>query len=161
MSTRHPLEYYLNLEYPFTVVPDDGSFFIEFPDLKGCMTQVENASEIGEMAEEIRTLWLETVYEQGLPIPEPATQSEYSGKFVVRLPKSLHRDLAIAAEREGVSLNAYVAYVLAERHVERVVAERHSEDAHPSVVVRSGEFTQVRRGRRDHLTVVSRIGRTA
>ena len=124
MSTRHPLDYYLNLEYPFTVVPDDGSFFIEFPDLKGCVTQVEDASEIGPMAEEIRTLWLETVYEQGVPIPEPAIESQYSGKFVVRLPKKLHRDLALAAERESTSLNSYVTYVLANRYGDNQILER-------------------------------------
>jgi len=124
VSTRHRLDYYLNLEYPFTVVPDDGSFFIEFPDLKGCMTQVEDASEIGAMAEEIRTLWLETAYDQGLPIPEPSTGNGYSGKFVVRMPKSLHRDLAIAAERESTSLNSYVNYVLANRNVDHQIVER-------------------------------------
>lgn len=38
---------------------------------------------------------------------------QYSGKFVARLPKSLHRELAQAAEREGVSLNALVNVALA------------------------------------------------
>lgn len=113
-TQRHPLTYYLALEYPYTVVPDDGSFFIEFPDLPGCMTQVDDASEIASAAEEIRTLWIEGEYEDGHDIPEPVTK-EYSGKFVVRLPKTLHRTLVEQAEREGVSLNAYVNYLLAER----------------------------------------------
>ena len=160
MNEKPPLSHYLALEYPYTVVPDAGSYFIKFPDLPGCITQVEESDEIGAMADEIRTLWLETTYDEGMTIPEPATAGGYSGKFVVRMPKILHRDLAERAQREGVSLNAYVTYLLAERHVERAVAERKSEDAHPSVVVRSGEFTQVRRRRRDHLTVVSRIERT-
>lgn len=116
MSTRQPLDYYLNLEYPFTVVPDDGSFFIEFLDLKGCMTQVEDASEIGAMAEEIRALWLATAYEQGLPIPEPAIGAEYSGKFMLRVPKSLHGNLVQSARREGMSLNTYALQLLSERH---------------------------------------------
>lgn len=113
---RQPLSYYLALEYPYTVVPDDGSFFIEFPDLPGCMTQVEDASEIPVAAEEIRTLWIETEYEDGHDIPEPIP-TDYSGRFVVRVPKSLHRDLALAAKREGMSLNAYVVYLLSERNM--------------------------------------------
>ena len=117
VSTRQPIEYYLALEYPYSVVPDDGSFFIEFPDLPGCMTQVEDAAEVGAMAEEIKNLWLRTAYDQGMPIPEPVTQSEYSGKFVVRLPKSLHRGLAERARREGMSLNAWVNYLLADRNL--------------------------------------------
>jgi len=114
---RYPLAYYLELTYPYTVEPDEGSFFISFPDLPNCMTQVDDAADIAAMAEEIRTLWIETEYERGATIPEPAIQSGFSGKFVVRVPKSLHRDLVIAARREGSSLNAYVSYLLAERNM--------------------------------------------
>ena len=110
-----PLSYYLALEYPYTVVPDDGSFFIEFPDLPGCMTQVERASDIPQAAEEIRQLWLEgAVLDTSLPIPEPVP-TEYSGKFVVRMPRSLHRELAERAKREGVSLNTWILTLLAGR----------------------------------------------
>ena len=70
----------------------------------------------GPLAQEIRELWLEAAYESGAPIPEPATAHAYSGKFVAPIPRSLHRALALGAEREGVSLNAYVTYLLAERH---------------------------------------------
>lgn len=115
MTSRHPLDYYLTLTYPYTVVPDDGSYFIEFPDLPGCMTQVEDASEIAEAAEEIRTLWIETEYDRSADIPEPAGDEDYSGKFLIRVPKTLHRDLVRAARREGVSLNAYVTTLLAQR----------------------------------------------
>lgn len=115
-TQRQPLSYYLGLEYPYTVVPDDGSYFIAYPDLPGCMTQVEDASEIPQAAEEIRTLWIEGEYEDGHDIPEPVTK-EYSGKFVARVPKSLHRDLVEAAKREGMSLNAYVVALLSERNL--------------------------------------------
>jgi predicted RNase H-like HicB family nuclease len=120
---RQPLQYYLDLEYPYTVVPDEGSYFIRFPDLPGCMTQVEDAAEIAEMAEEIRTLWIEGEYEDGASIPEPSYVSGYSGKFQLRLPKSLHRDLAERARREGVSLIAWVIFLLAERNL---AAEVHA-----------------------------------
>jgi predicted RNase H-like HicB family nuclease len=109
-----PLDDYLALPYPFTVLPDEaGGYFIEFPDLPGCMTQVDRAEEIGPMADEIRALWLETTFEQGLDIPPPSYPAEYSGRFVLRLPRSLHRTLAEAAAREGVSLNQYAVVLLA------------------------------------------------
>lgn len=38
---------------------------------------------------------------------------EYSGRLVLRIPKSLHRELKDAAAREGVSLNQYMLYKLA------------------------------------------------
>jgi predicted HicB family RNase H-like nuclease len=56
--------------------------------------------------------WIETKLEAGLPVPEPLNTDQYSGKFVVRLPKTLHRRLAVEAEKEGVSLNQYTLYKL-------------------------------------------------
>lgn len=38
---------------------------------------------------------------------------DYSGKLVLRIPKSLHKSLKEAAEVEGVSLNQYMLYKLA------------------------------------------------
>jgi hypothetical protein len=38
----------------------------------------------------------------------PRDNREYSGKFIVRVPKSLHRQLDRLADREGVSLNQYL-----------------------------------------------------
>jgi predicted HicB family RNase H-like nuclease len=56
--------------------------------------------------------WLEVKIEYGDPIPEPLGDENYSGKFVIRIPKSLHRKLAIEAEQEGISLNQYAMYKL-------------------------------------------------
>lgn len=50
----------------------------------------------------------------GNPIPEPSSKKEYSGKFVLRVPKSLHRKLASLAEEEGVSLNHLLNTLLVE-----------------------------------------------
>ncbi len=126
---RKQLTDYLAMHYPYKVVAElDGAYFIEFPDLPGCMTQALRAEDIGPMAEEIRTLWLETEYERGAEIPLPSAPVEYSGKFVLRLPKSLHRALADSAALDGVSLNQYVVMLLergdtlaaVQRHVERL-----------------------------------------
>lgn len=42
-------------------------------------------------------------------IPEPLMTRHYSGKFVVRVPSEIHRELAIKAAEQGTSLNAYIA----------------------------------------------------
>jgi predicted HicB family RNase H-like nuclease len=65
-----------------------------------------------EMIEEARKLWMESMYEDGNEIPLPSNQVEYSGKFNVRVPATLHRKLARLAVKEGVSLNQYVVYAL-------------------------------------------------
>jgi hypothetical protein len=54
-----------------------------------------------------------------LPEPPVAPQErEFSGKFNVRVPKSLHAALVSEAEAEGVSLNQLVVAKLA-RHLQR------------------------------------------
>ena len=111
---RATLDDYLARRYPFNVLADpDGGYVIVFPDLLGCMTQAESVDEIPEIAEEARRLWIETAYEDGQEIPSPSYPGEYSGRFIVRLPRSLHRTLAESAMREGASLNQYVATLLA------------------------------------------------
>ncbi|MFM9107375.1 MAG: toxin-antitoxin system HicB family antitoxin [Chloroflexota bacterium] len=125
---NEPLSFYLNLTYPYTVIPEEGGeVFVSFPDLPGCMTQVERVEDIGPMAEEIRRLWLESAWENGVAIPPPSGNADYSGKFLVRLPKSLHRRLAEGAEREGVSLNAWVTTLLARNEALAAPADQPRE----------------------------------
>ena len=113
------MAHYLGLEYPFQVIADpDGGYVIVFPDLPGCMTQVESAAQIGPAADEARRLWITTEYEEGEDIPRPSYPEQCSGKFHLRLPRSLHRRLAELAEREGVSLNQCVVTLLARAEAE-------------------------------------------
>jgi predicted HicB family RNase H-like nuclease len=42
------------------------------------------------------------------PLPEPLSKRTYSGKFVIRMPGSLHRKLAREAAQQGVSLNQWI-----------------------------------------------------
>ena len=44
----------------------------------------------------------------GRATPEPFSKRRFSGRFVVRVPEALHRELAIRASGEGVSLNQLV-----------------------------------------------------
>lgn len=146
-NARKSLEEYLALQYSFNVVADpDGGYVVTFPDLPGCMTEVAELDELPAMVEDARRGWLEAAYRQGdLEIPLPSYPEEYSGKFNVRLPRSLHRRLVEAAECEGVSLNSYVAGVLArgdaqariERRLDRLeerLAQLHADRATTSGV---------------------------
>jgi|WetSurMetagenome_2_1015567.scaffolds.fasta_scaffold241729_2 antitoxin HicB len=110
---RKPMEYYLELKYPVTIMPsNDGGYVAEVEDLPGCLTQGETLEEVYINIEEARRLWIEVAYEDGLDIPEPRDKQVYSGNFIVRGPKSLHRKLDQMAKREGVSLNQYLVSTL-------------------------------------------------
>ena len=120
-AARQPLEYYLNLKYPITFYPEkEGGYTAIIRDLPGCMTQGETLSEAMENIEEARELWIETVYETGKKdVPLPSTENEYSGRLLLRIPKSLHRHLSEGAEKEGVSLNQYILSLLSEANGKR------------------------------------------
>jgi predicted RNase H-like HicB family nuclease len=103
---------------------DEGGYFVEIPDLPGCMSQGETVEEALKNIREARELWLEGAVESGCEIPEPCQERKYPGRLVVRLPASLHARLAEQAEREGVSLNQYAAVLLAEGNAQRAGARR-------------------------------------
>lgn len=129
LETQTSLEELLARQYTFHVIAsEDGGYVILYPDLPGCMSQVDSVDEIPEVAEEIRILWLETAHQLGHPVSPPSYPEEYSGKFNVRLPRSLHRELAEAAKEEGVSLNQYVTMLLsrgnAQARIEALLSER-------------------------------------
>ncbi|MFN4073287.1 MAG: toxin-antitoxin system HicB family antitoxin [Thermus sp.] len=134
---RRDLEYYLNLKYPVLLVPEpEGGFTALVPDLPGCVSVGETAEEALKNVDEARQLWLETAYEHGDDIPLPASEREYSGRVLLRMPKSLHRRLAEEAEREGVSLNQYIVSLLSER-----LALRETLKALPGILGRLNAST--------------------
>lgn len=51
--------------------------------------------------------------QNGEPIPEAIADKQFSGQFRVRVPPMVHRNLAIAAAEQGVSMNRYVSAKLA------------------------------------------------
>jgi|Deesub1362B_J571_1020462.scaffolds.fasta_scaffold16753_3 antitoxin HicB len=112
------LEYYMKLPYRVEIYPEpDGSgYTAEIPDLPGCITCAKTLDELWDMIEDAKRLWLEVALEEGEPIPEPlpVVDEAYSGRFTVRIPRSLHRKLVEMAKREGVSLNQLVNTTLAE-----------------------------------------------
>ena len=116
--TSKSLNYYLDLSYKYEVFPeDDGSgFTATIPDLPGCITSADTIEELIPMLMEAKELWVEIALQDGdfIPEPSPIEEETYSGRFVARLPRSLHRQLATRASSEGTSLNQLVVAILAE-----------------------------------------------
>ena len=108
-------EYYIGLNYPIKYCKDQEGFFIEIPDLPGCMTFCEEFDQIERMAEDAKESWISSRLERGLEVPEPRGEEDFSGKILLRLPKSLHRKLLDQAKREGTSLNQYMLGLLSSR----------------------------------------------
>ena len=112
------INYYMNLPYKIMIQKDPhGGFFAKVEELEGCMTQGETYSEASKNIIEAMELWIEASLEMGMEIPEPVSEPGYSGKFILRLPKSLHKKLAEKAKMENVSLNQYAVHLLSERNI--------------------------------------------
>lgn len=111
---KQSLDYYLQLRYPMEIVKSmGGGYFAQIPDLPGCTSEGDTPGEAVANLEEAKRAWIEVCLEdsQEIPLPHEPVE-EYSGKFLVRLPKSLHRELSMKAQRESISLNQYVVHLL-------------------------------------------------
>ncbi|GHJ11756.1 hypothetical protein TPA0907_61230 [Micromonospora humidisoli] len=77
----------------------------EFPSLSWLApSQIEALQGLQDLLSEV----VADLEQQGEEVPEPYADRSYSGKFNVRVGESLHRELAIHAAEDGMSLNQYV-----------------------------------------------------
>ena len=74
----------------------------EFPSLSWLAHTPEAALKgIRKLVNEVIT----DMITNGEPVPEPIATRHFSGKFMVRVPPDVHRQLALEAAEAGVSLN--------------------------------------------------------
>lgn len=112
------ISYYEKLPYTKIikqVTDESGTYYVgsilEIPEAK---TVGDTLKELDDNLQEALLLSIKVRMEEKEPIPEPmANDEEYSGKFVVRVPKDLHRVLSLQAKKQGISLNQYALYKLA------------------------------------------------
>lgn len=93
---------------------DGGGYLAEVPDLPGCASDGETPAAAIADAERAIAEWIDEAKRLNRPIPEPVSPGQHSGRWVQRVPRSLHGKLAAVARREGVSLNTLVTSILAE-----------------------------------------------
>ena len=116
MGKRKDLNYYLSLPYTIQITrEDETTWFARVVELPGCMTEGDSPEEAADLIQDALSGWLEIALEDGRSIPEPQATEAYSGRFVVRVPRTLHQQLVEAADQEGVSLNQYINVALAGR----------------------------------------------
>ena len=124
-NMKKDLAYYMSLPYQEVIEADpDGGFVGHITDLPGCITQAETRQELLDMLADAKAAWLEAALEEHITIPEPAHKEDYSGRFNLRLPKSLHKELAMTAKAEGVSLNQLATILIAKGL--RIAVSRHN-----------------------------------
>lgn len=110
--TKYPIEVFWSEE--------DKGYIAVVPDLPGCNAWGKTEAEAIREVHDAIAAWTKAAksMKRAIPAPsKPADEMAYSGKFLMRVPKRLHAEMAKAAKSQGASLNQYVLYLLTERHV--------------------------------------------
>lgn len=106
------------IEYPFEIRPlsaeEGGGFLISYPDFSDCISDGATVEEAIFNGRDALKSTIAALKAKELPVPVPNGGSVASGKFVARVPKTVHAQLATRAKAEGVSLNSLVLTFIAE-----------------------------------------------
>ena len=110
-SMTRSLEEYLDLAYAISLArAEDGRWVATVDELPGCEARGGTPEEAARQLQIAMGEWIAEALDAGKSIPTP--RPELSGKLLVRMPKTLHADLARIAAREQVSLNQFITGVL-------------------------------------------------
>ena len=111
------VRYYMGLPYTLIIQPyqcESEFYYVgKVLELDGCVADGDTGEETLANLRNAMEGWIETKLANGFNVPEPLAESSSSGKFTVRLPKTLHQRLTLEAKQEGISLNQYTLYKLA------------------------------------------------
>lgn len=122
-TKKRRMESYLQVAYPVQLhreEQDGEAYWIaEVADLPGCMADGESPPAALRSLEKAKRIWLETAAAEGRPIPPPSQMGEFSGRVLLRLPRSMHRRLALRARTEDTSANQLIVMLLSEALVLR------------------------------------------
>lgn len=118
-SAPYPFEAYSYVVGPISA-EDGGGFLFTMPDFAGLMADGETVDEAVAEGRAAFDAVISALVDMGREIPRPTARvddfvpASASGRFVARIPKSLHAQLTTRAKTEGVSLNTLVLTFLAQ-----------------------------------------------
>ena len=105
-------------DYPFEIRPltteEGGGFLISYPDFSECISDGQTVEEALKNGKDALKATIAALKAGNLQVPAPNSGGVASGKFVARVPKTVHAQLTIRAKSEGVSLNTLVLTFIAQ-----------------------------------------------
>lgn len=88
---------------------EDQCYIGSSPGFIGRCCHGKNEAQVYKQLCQIIAEWIAIYEKDGKPLPDPFTEKQFSGKFVLRVDKDLHKALAIKAIQAGESMNTYCA----------------------------------------------------
>jgi antitoxin HicB len=130
VGTENDVRRYLTLPYRIAVTRDEGDeetpWRAVVEELPGCEVRGSTPADAAARIPAALADWVTMAQADGREIPEPRDARNYSGRLLLRMSRSLHSELAQAADRDQVSLNAYINTLLVgalRQPVARLVAD--------------------------------------
>jgi antitoxin HicB len=116
VGTENDVRRYLSLPYRIAVTRDEGDeetpWRAVVEELPGCEVRGSTPADAAARIPAALADWVTMAQADGREIPEPRDARNYSGRLLLRMSRSLHSELALAADRDQVSLNAYINTLL-------------------------------------------------
>jgi antitoxin HicB len=129
------IEQYLEMPYHVSVVRSDAAagaaWAASVEELPDCTASGTTPEEAVERVRRLMSSWIAEALEADRAIPQPRQARTPSGRLLVRMPRTLHADLARTADAEGISLNQLITGVLASSVEWRRAASGSPTDAEP------------------------------
>ena len=91
---------------------EDEGYIAVVPEFPGLSAFGETKGEAIREATDATDGFIETYKEQGKKLPEIRKIHTHSGNIKIRISRSLHTALSLAAEHEGISLNSLIMSIL-------------------------------------------------
>jgi predicted RNase H-like HicB family nuclease len=112
-SVRHYLSLPYRIELTRDAGDDDRPWRATVEELPGLEVRGTTPPDAAARVPAAMAEWIANAQAEGREVPEPRDVRAYSGKLLLRMPQSLHAEVALAAERDQVSLNAYINALVA------------------------------------------------
>lgn len=118
MATRErtAADQYLEMPYEISLVRRDdeqgAAWAAQVEELPGCEARGRTEEEALAEVREAMAAWITDALASGKQVPAPRAAATHSGRLLVRMPPTLHADLARLADREKVSLNTLIVGIL-------------------------------------------------
>lgn len=122
-TQEHPkkLQELLQRKYKIVVDPipeDEGGGFVAYHPELGKNIFLGDGETIDEAIDNLAVVkqeWFEIYIDRGIDVPKPTVEQpveDFSGRFVFRASRTLHRTLSHQAKDNGVSLNTWITQLL-------------------------------------------------
>ncbi|RZT11114.1 Predicted nuclease of the RNAse H fold, HicB family [Duganella sp. CF402] len=102
--------------YVRRLLPDEqlGGYTAYIHEFPGCVAEGDTADEAIANLDKAAAAWLAASISLGQAIAEPVQPFDHSGRIALRIPRSLHGDVAELAQLQGCSVNQLLTVAISE-----------------------------------------------